>query len=150
VSLWYFAFGSNMSTRRMRRAVGSWDDARRALLRGYEAGFYSYSPQWGCGVLDLEEREGAVTRGVAYLIDDARASVLDRYEGVPTIARRLHVRIEVEGIGEVDAYTYVMVSKRRFVQPSRAYLDSVISGLREWGYDQLVEEVLRRARPPGT
>ncbi|MGC9189763.1 MAG: gamma-glutamylcyclotransferase family protein [Conexivisphaera sp.] len=150
VDIWYFAFGSNMSTRRMKKAIGQWNDARRAILRGYEAGFFSYSQQWGCGVLDLVEREGANVPGVAYLIDEERANVLDRYEGVPSIARRLHVRVEVEGLGEVDAYTYVMVDRRKFVQPSNAYLDSLVSGLREWGYGERVEEILRKARTPGS
>ncbi|MGC8555533.1 MAG: gamma-glutamylcyclotransferase family protein [Conexivisphaera sp.] len=150
MGIWYFAFGSNMSTRRMRRAIGYWDDARRATLRGYDVGFLAYSPQWGCGVLDLEERDGGVVPGVAYLLDERRAAMLDRYEGVPTIARRLHVRIEVEGIGEVEAYTYVMANRRRFVQPSKAYLDALVSGLREWGYYSLVEGILRKARASGT
>ncbi len=148
--LWYFAFGSNVSTRRMRRIVGRWKDARRAVLRGYDAGFFSYSKVWGCGVLDIVEREGASVPGVAYLIDEGGASQLDKYEGVPLVARRLHVEVEVEGLGKVNAYTYVMLDRRKFVQPSSAYLDSLLSGLREWGYSDWIEEVLRRARASGS
>jgi len=148
VGLWYFAFGSNMSTRRMKRVIGSWDDARRAILRGYDVGFFAYSPQWGCGVLDLEEREGRDVPGVAYLIDEGRAAILDRYEGVPAIARRLHVRVEIEGIGEADAYTYTFANRRKFVQPAKAYLDSVVSGLREWGYGRRADEILASSKGP--
>ncbi len=146
---WYFAFDDNMSTRRMRRIVGAWKDARRATLKGYAVGFFSYSQRWGCGVLDLEERDGGIVVGVAYLLGEEGVAAMDRYQGVPTISRKMHVKVEAEGMGEVEAYTYVLVDRRRYVQPSKAYLDAVISGLREWGYLQQVEEVLRLARGLG-
>ena len=143
--LWYFAYGSNLSTRRMKKLVGSWEDARRALLRGYKMGFYAYSPHWGCGVLDLEEDPSSIVYGAVYLVSEDAARTLDRYEGVPTVSRRLHVTVEAEGMGRIEAYTYTHVNKRRFVQPAKHYLDSVLSGLREWGYDSVAKEVLSLA-----
>ncbi len=148
MSLWYFAFGSDMSSRRMKRLVKVWEDAKRAVLKGYEAGFYAYSPQWGCGVLDIVEKEGGSVVGVAYLITEDQSRILDGYEGVPRISRRLHVTVEVEGSGKLDAYTYTHTIKRKFVQPAKHYVDAVLSGLSEWGYEDVAEAMSRLAGKP--
>lgn len=131
----------------MKRCIGDWLDARRAVLKGFEIVFNAYSPAWRGGVANLVEREGARVFGVAYKISSEQLARLDSFEGVPQRAGRRVVVIEVEGVGEVRAITHVPANPRDgVVQPSRKYLSAMYRGIKQHDIpEEAVKELQRIA-----
>ena len=145
--VWYFAYGSNLDRKRFIKRVGGFKDVKRAILKGYRISFNSFHPGWGGGVADVVEEEGDEVDGVAYLIEGDKLNKLDRAVGVPNFYRRMRVKVITEE-GEIEAYTYTTVRKRKFVAPTPSYLSLVIKGLRQQGWrDKEVEKVKEAAIP---
>ncbi len=135
--LWYFSYGWSLDKSLMKRCIGSWIDARRAILKGYELVFNAYSPSWKGGVANLRESDTSRTYGVAYRITSEQLKRLDRFEGVPRRSARISVLIEVEGVGEVRAVTHVAANpKERKVQPSREYVSAMHRGIKQHGLSE--------------
>lgn len=143
--LWYFAYGWSMDKSLMRKCIGDWLDARRAVLKGFEIAFNAYSPAWRGGIANLREKEGARVIGVAYMITPDQLVKLDAFEGVPSRASRRMISIEVEGIGEVRAVTHVASSPRNgFIQPSKEYLSAMYRGVKQHGIPDEIIRALQR------
>ncbi|RLI38445.1 hypothetical protein DRO64_11685 [Candidatus Bathyarchaeota archaeon] len=142
--IWYFAYGWSMDKSLMRKCIGEWIDSRRAELRGYKLSFNAYSASWRGGVANLVEDEGSKVYGAAYKITDEQLRRLDGFEGLPSRSSRMRVKILVENIGEVKAFTHVAANPREgWIAPSRDYLSAMIRGLKQHG---LGEEALREVR----
>ncbi len=144
--LWYFSYGWSLDKSLMKKCVGEWIDARRAVLKGFELVFNAYSPSWRGGVANLRESEGGEVRGVAYRITSEQLERLDRLEGVPGRAARLSVSIEVEGAGAARAITHVATNpKEGRVYPSREYLSAMCRGVKQHGLGEEALKIIRRA-----
>lgn len=144
--LWYFAYGWSLNKALMKKCVGEWVEARRAILKGFKLVFNVYSPSWRGGVANLEEDEESKTYGVAYRIASEQLEMLDRFEGVPQRSARRSVLVEVEGIGEVKAITHVAVNpKKGEVHPSREYVSAMYRGMKQHGLDEEALKALQRA-----
>ena len=139
--LWYFAYGWSLNKSLMKKCIGEWVEARRAILKGFKLVFNVYSPSWRGGVANLRENEESKTYGVAYRITSEQLERLDRLEGVPQRSARRSVLIEVEGVGEVKAITHVAANPREGrVHPSREYVSAMYRGMKQHG---LGEEALK-------
>jgi len=142
--LWYFSYGWSLDKSLMKKCIGRWIDARRAVLKGYEIIFNAYSPSWRGGVANLRENESSKTYGVAYKITSEQLERLDRFEGVPRRAARISIQIEVEDVGIVRAVTHVMANpKEGRVHPSREYVSAMYRGIKQHG---LGEDSLKSIR----
>jgi 2-hydroxychromene-2-carboxylate isomerase len=130
-TLWYFAFGSNMSPgtfverRRMRPLATRW-----GWLAGHRLCFdLPIGPgERGCAsvVADPDARVG----GVLYRITDDDAARLDRTE---LGYRRIAVEVDADGGGRLAAFTYQSTLSKPGRLPSRRYLDLLLDGARTHG-----------------
>ncbi|MCD6591595.1 MAG: gamma-glutamylcyclotransferase [Thaumarchaeota archaeon] len=144
--LWYFSYGWSLDKSLLKKCIGSWLDARRAVLKGFRLVFNVYSPSWRGGIANLEEDEASEIYGVAYRITSEQLEKLDRFEGVPSRAARRSVLIAVEGIGELKAITHVAVNPRGGrVHPSREYLSAMYRGVKQHGLGEDALRLIRRA-----
>jgi len=144
--LWYFSYGWSLDKSLMKKCIGEWIDARRAVLKGFELAFNAYSPSWRGGVANLKEAENGEIHGVAYRITSDQLEKLDRFEGVPGRAARLSISIEVEGVGEVKAVTHVATNIREGrVYPSREYLSAMYRGVKQHGLGEEALKIIRKA-----
>jgi cation transport regulator ChaC len=144
--LWYFAYGWSMDKSLMRRCIGDWLDARRAILKGFEIVFNAYSPAWRGGIANLKESGDARIIGVAYKIAPDQLAKLDAFEGAPSRASRRLVMIEVEGVGEVKAITHIAANPRDgFIQPSKEYISAMQRGIRQHGIPDEMIKIIQRA-----
>jgi cation transport regulator ChaC len=140
---WYFAYGSNLKRERLKKRIGKWRKERKAILRDYELVF---GKGWGghfTGKANIQKKPKGRVEGVIYLVTEQQLKKLDRREGVPWVYERITVKVESEG-ERIPAETYRMVEMMCPLKPSRDYLDLVLDGLREHGYDESVIEKARR------
>ena len=91
----YFAYGSNLNSKRIHHRCPTAATFRAAKLRNYRLVERLYA--------DIDYEEGAVVYGVLYCISERELDVLDTYEGCPRIYRRIW--IEAECNGETSAFS---------------------------------------------
>jgi cation transport regulator ChaC len=140
--IWYFAYGSNLNKDQMCERVGGYYEAKKALLKDYEIVFSGFSPRWGGGIATIRKRGGEVVHGVLYLLDEKAIRILDKYEGVPKKYERILVKVITEKNELLDAYTYILKNHSRLNKPSQRYIQTIIEGLIQHGYEnKIIEKV---------
>ncbi len=160
-TLWYFAYGSNMSPaifvdRRDMHPL----DTRRARLDGYRLCFSLPVGPGERGVANVEQDAGAHVWGVAYLIDAAEGDRLDGSEGVRGgLYERVRVVLAVDD-DRVEAFTYRSSFASAGRKPSARYLGLLLEGAKRHGLpaeyvrdlevlDLAVDERLAMPEPSG-
>jgi len=83
-SLYYFAYGSNMSTQRMKERLVGYQSRSLGLLHNYELVFNKINHHVkGAGYANIKPVKGKVVEGIVYEIDKAGIEILDGFEGYP-------------------------------------------------------------------
>jgi cation transport regulator ChaC len=145
--LLYFAYGSNMLTKRL---AGRTDDCRplgRATLAGHRLSFHKRSKD-GSGKANAFRTgdEGDHVIGVVFEIPAAGKPGLDRAEGLNKGYRQKSVRVLLDGIGEVEAFAYTAEPSAidECLKPTAEYREKVLAGAKEHGLPETyVEEFIR-------
>lgn len=144
----YFAYGSNMLTRRLTVVSRAPSAVARgvATIAGFAVRFHKVGAD-GSGKCTLvtSEEESAVAYGVLYELADADADRLDSVEGVHTGGYSRHsVRLRLLDGPATDAETYV--AGDRYIDTARVpfdwYRDLVVAGAVEHGLPQAYIEEL--------
>ena len=135
----YFAYGSNLDLRQMRRRCPGSEVVGRARLPDYRLGFTRYATKRKGGVADIVPEPGAEVWGALYSVDDAGMASLDEFEGVPRAYRRIDVVVLDDEDIEREAIAYFANKTGEFA-PGRAYLGLIITGCRD---HKLPEEYVR-------
>ena len=132
----YFAYGSNMSSRRLQARVPAVAAAGTAALPGYRLAFVRGAVNDGSGKCNLcpTQREGARAQGVLWRLPEAAYVLLDEIEGVGYGYRRTEVLVE-GAVGRLRAFTYVAEACEpvHACAPYDWYLAFVLAGAREHG-----------------
>ena len=142
----YFAYGSNLLTRRLTASERA-PSARRVAV-GYVA---SRRLAWhkvsvdGSGKCDAEATGDPRDRvwGVVFEVPAAELASLDRAEGVGLGYERAEVEV-VTAEGPRSAQTYVATRKNRAFLPYRWYRDLAVAGAEEHGLPAEYVELMRR------
>jgi sulfite reductase (NADPH) flavoprotein alpha-component len=133
--VWYFAYGSNLNIGQMMNRVGEWTVSKRAMLKGYKLKFNVCSPRWGGLTANIIRTDNPDDRvhGALYLILREKLNVLNAYEGgTPTDAVA-----EADGVS-LPAKVYIFETSREPGNPPEAYLNVMLTGLRQHGYPEAV------------
>ncbi|RQM44262.1 gamma-glutamylcyclotransferase [Paraburkholderia bannensis] len=127
----YFAYGSNMSTKRLVARLPSARSFAVGFLAGYKLTFDKASKD-GSGKCDCEYtgNDGDRVYGVIFKVTHKERAALDRFEGAGKGYEPLSVRVET-ATGAVYALTYVATKKQRGLQPYHWYKQHVLVGARE-------------------
>jgi len=142
----YFAYGSLLDPRRLRRHCPGAAVAGRARLPDHQLAFTRYARSERGGVADIVPQPGATVWGVLYDLDASCLAALDDYEGAPRAYRRESVRVvDDEGL-EREAIAYVANRTGEFA-PSRQYLALIARGGREHGLPEDYVQAIERVRP---
>lgn len=148
--VWYFAYGSNMSTEQIRRRLDRLPEARVARLPGYRIAFNKWSSSWRGLAANIVPDPTNEVWGVAYLCSPEDLAELDRREGVGKGGGYIRRRITVEVGGErIEAETYIAEDKESLEpegMPPAAYANTILAGAREHGlpadYIERLERVM--------
>lgn len=134
----YFAYGSNLNPAQMTGRCPGHRVIGRASLPGFALKFRGYGRDWAGAVGTIEPSPGSTVWGVLFELAPGHYDTLDRYEGydAPGSATNLYDRVEIEVRREDGAaarcLTYV-IRPRAEGLPSKAYRDTIVTGLRHHG-----------------
>ena len=136
----YFAYGSNISERRIgdERKV-PYTSRTFAVLEDYELLFDKTSATKGKGYANISPARGKHVEGFLYDTTDAGIAILDNYEGYPVHYER-HRLVVSTPTGRAEAVAYVAPSSQRAqgLCPSRDYLDYLLDGREEFSEEYLL------------
>ena len=141
----YFAYGSNMSTERLRETVPSAKALGRAKLPSKRLVCNKKSKD-GSGKANLIDNTGDTVWGVLYEVDPAELNGIDRVESSYT---RIILELIIDQDSSVEAYVYVSSELIDDARPYDWYKKLVIKGAREHqlpaSYVQYLEQIHAKA-----
>jgi gamma-glutamylcyclotransferase len=126
-----FAYGSNMSTARLRARVPSARVIGRGVLHGHQLVWHKISKD-GSGKCDVvaSDAPNAVVHGVVFAINQTEKATLDRAEGLGKGYDERQVTVEVDGEPFV-ATMYYATHKNPALKPYSWYRAHVLAGAYE-------------------
>ncbi len=132
----YFAFGSNLNRKQIKRRCKNSRFISRHILKNYQLVFRSKY-----GAADIQRKKGSSVLGAIYNINKADEKKLDAYEEFPKVYVKKYFKI----LGKKVMF-YYMFNKTKQTEPSRIYLSSIIQGYKDCGYKDSHILVLRARR----
>ncbi len=127
----YFAYGSNMSTRRLLHRIGAVQALGIGTLHSHRLAFHKVSDKDGSGKCDIVECDSGQVMGVLYRLDTRAKTALDGHEGLGNGYAEKPVTI-IDGRGEtVAAVTYTATITNPGLKPFTWYLRHIIEGAEE-------------------
>jgi gamma-glutamylcyclotransferase (GGCT)/AIG2-like uncharacterized protein YtfP len=133
---WYFAYGSNLKRHMLEERIGEWKEEQRAILKDFTLSFAKGYSNHESGYANIKECSGSEVEGAVYLISEDQLGKLDYYEGVALGVYRRRLVNAVTEWNLIPATTYEMNKEVCSLRPSVDYLNLVLDGLREHGYDE--------------
>jgi gamma-glutamylcyclotransferase (GGCT)/AIG2-like uncharacterized protein YtfP len=128
----YFAYGSNIDERSMRKIVPHARVLGPGRLDGYRLEFNVYSERWDGGAANLEPQPEGRVWGLLWDIPDEDLEALDTYAGHPTFYRREDVEVHL-GEEVVPCTTLRVAHQKGYIRPSDRYINTVRSAMRVQG-----------------
>ena len=129
-NLYYFAYGSNMNSERVRARGLEYSQVSSGQLSGYELSFNKYSANREGSAANITKQENAVTEGVLYLLSGEEQIIqMDPFEGFPDHYSRELLSIATKS-ESVRAWVYIANQRfiRRNLLPPRWYLNHLLAG----------------------
>ena len=123
----YFAFGSNLNQKQMKRRCRDSKYIGCYSLKNYKLVFRNYF--LGGGVADVEKKRNSSVLGAIYKISKKDERELDIYEDFPKTYIKKYFRL----LGKKVMF-YYMPKKTKHVLPSKRYLNLIIQGYKDCGY----------------
>jgi len=132
--VYYFAYGSNMSQRRLRARLTDSQSLGYAQLRGFTVVFHkrgSNDQSGKCGLVTAAVDQFA--HGVVFSINAHDKPQLDIIEGVGKGYSCLDVTVQHHRLGQVPCLTYLATDLDQTLLPFPWYREHVLVGAREHG-----------------
>ena len=123
----YFAFGSNLNQKQMKRRCRDSKYIGCYSLKNYKLVFRNYF--LGGGVADVEKKKNSSVLGAIYKISKKDERELDLYEDFPKTYIKRYFRL----LGKKVMF-YYMPKKTKHILPSKRYLNLIIQGYKDCGY----------------
>jgi len=130
----YFAYGSNMSTSRLRARVPSAQCVGVAELAGHRLEFHKVGMD-GSAKCDASGTgsDDDVVIGVVFRIDEREKPLLDEFEGLGRGYREKQVSVLARSEERLDAFTYCATWIDDSLRPFDWYRQHVLRGAAEHG-----------------
>ena len=123
----YFAFGSNLHHKQMKKRCKKSVYIGCYSLKGYQLVFRNY--YFGGGVADIQKKKNSYVLGAIYKITRSDEKKLDEYEDYP----KTYIKKYFKLFGKKVMF-YYMPKKTKIVPPSKRYINIIIQGYRDCGY----------------
>ena len=123
----YFAFGSNLNQKQMKKRCKDSKYIGCYSLKNYKLVFRNYF--LGGGVADIQKDKNSTVLGAIYKISKRDEKELDVYEDYPKTYIKKYFKI----LGKKVMF-YYMPKKTMHVPPSKRYLNLIIQGYKDCGY----------------
>jgi gamma-glutamylcyclotransferase len=128
----YFAYGSNMSLKRLRQRVPSARKVGVFSLPGYQLRFHKVGKDGSakCNAFFTGDQLDGV-QGVVFTLDLNEIALLDTVEGLGRGYEKQHVRVLSASGDEVEAFTYIATNINDALLPFSWYRHHVLTGARD-------------------
>ena len=123
----YFAFGSNLNQKQMKRRCKDSKYIGCYSLKNYKLVFRNYF--LGGGVADIQKDKNSTVLGAIYKISKKDEKELDVYEDFP----KTYIKKYFKLLGKKVMF-YYMPKKTMHVPPSKRYVNLIIQGYKDCGY----------------
>jgi len=130
--MYYFAYASNLSHKRMLQLCPNCKPKSTATLNNYKLIFTGWSRKWRGGVATIRASRGSRVIGGVYEISEKCRKLLDEQEGFPTIYDRINVSVITKDGDLVPAVTYIKREQSEETAPSEEYLAVIRQGYKDW------------------
>tara|TARA_Y100000593_G_scaffold34043_1_gene66841 strand:+ start:4077 stop:5348 length:1272 start_codon:yes stop_codon:yes gene_type:complete len=130
---WYFAYGSNMSRKRISSRGVFWKHSITGVLPDYELNFNKKAGVTGQGYANITPKKGSSVEGILYKCEDLEdARTLDGFEGCPDHYERSEIIVKTKHGNDVKAFVYIANKKQigTNLKPSKTYLSYLLDGKR--------------------
>ena len=134
MTIYNFAYGSNINLEQMQRRCPGAIPVGPAVLSGWKLSFAGKSRIWGGAVATVKRKSGVCTAGVVYRVTPADLDRLDRFEGYPFVYNRRKLKVKILGNTWVKAFVYIHQDKLQGC-PTLAYLKTIARGYERYGLD---------------
>ena len=119
--IFYFAYGSNLHHRQMKRRCPKCEFIKKFILHNYNLTFRSKY-----GVADIEKKKGKKVYGALYIISKSAEKRLDVYEEYPTLYKKIFFKYKNKKV-----MTYIMPKKTKLVPPTKRYINIIKQGYKD-------------------
>ena len=123
----YFAFGSNLYQKQMKKRCKDSKYIGCHKLKGYKLVFRHL--YYGGGVADVEKKKNSTVLGAIYKITIKDEKKLDVYEDFPKVYIKKYFKLYGRKV-----MFYYMPKKTKTIPPSKRYLNLIIQGYKDCGY----------------
>ena len=123
----YFAFGSNLYQKQMKKRCKDSKYIGCHKLKGYKLVFRHL--YYGGGVADVEKKKNSTVLGAIYKITKTDEKKLDVYEDFPKVYIKKYFKL----YGRKVMFYYIP-KKTKTIPPSKRYLNLIIQGYKDCGY----------------
>ncbi len=141
--MYYYAYGSNLSSRHTRQYCPSAAVIMKANLPNYKIEFRHYSEGRKGGISSIVKAPGHMVQGVIYEVLEEEIETLDIMESVP---EGLYTRDAFFVLGEDGEWhladLYRVAKPSGPYTPAKSYLDDMIEGAQEHGLEAVYTERL--------
>lgn len=126
----YFAYGSNMSFKRLSARISTITRLGVGTLHRHDLRFHKVSEKDGSGKCDIFETNDPqhLVIGVVYRIDPLEKPILDKYEGLGYEIKQLSIEVNGELL---SAFAYYATHIDQDLKPLHWYKEHVLRGARE-------------------
>jgi gamma-glutamylcyclotransferase (GGCT)/AIG2-like uncharacterized protein YtfP len=132
--MYYYAYGSNLSSRYLMHVCPSATFVMKADLPNFQVEFRHYSEKRQGGISSIIEAPGQLVQGVIYEVPEKELMDLDILESVPKGLYRREIFLVLGEDGQWHrADLYRVSDPTGPYQPSKEYLEDMIEGAREHG-----------------
>lgn len=138
----YFAYGSNLSSHRLRARTPSAVADGVAILRGWTLAFDKHGRD-GTAKANIVPAPRETVWGVVYRIDRAERPRLDAAEGLGFAYADRWLEVDVRGRGPARVLSYVAIDVRAGLSVPSWYLGHMLAGAREHGLPAIYVESMR-------
>ena len=127
----YFAFGSNLYHKQMKKRCRDSVYIKCYILKNYRLFFRN--DFLGGGVADVEKRKNSKVLGALYKISKKDEKKLDVYEDFPKTYIKKYFKISGKKV-----MFYYMPKKTKYNSPSKRYLNLIIQGYKDCGWNKKI------------
>ena len=135
----YFAYGSNLHHKQMKRRCKDSKYIGCYTLKNYKLAFRNF--YYGGGVADIQKKKKSSVLGAIYKISKRDEKKLDVYEDYPKTYIKKYFKIYGKKV-----MFYYMPKKTKHVSPSKRYLNIIKQGYRDCGYRDSYIVISKRRR----
>jgi len=133
MTMYYFAYASNMNLRQMAERCPDAKVKAVATLPNFKLIFTGYSRLRKGAVATIRGSQGDKVIGAVYEISEAGLRKLDKYENYPVDYKHIDVRVFTDGGETYDAVTFIKARQEEEGQPSPEYRAIIQQGYRDRG-----------------